>query len=27
VLDKLNNRGRDAIVQHGHQLAKKPNPS
>jgi len=23
VLDKLNNRGRDAIVQHGHQLAKK----
>ncbi len=24
VLDKLNNRGRDAVVQHGHQLAKKP---
>lgn len=23
VLDKLNNRGRDAVVQHGHQLAKK----
>lgn len=25
VLDKLNNRGRNAIVQHGHQLGgKKP---
>jgi DNA polymerase IV len=23
VLDKLNNRGRNAVVQHGHQLAKK----
>jgi DNA polymerase-4 len=23
VLDKLNHQGRDAIVQHGHQLAKK----
>lgn len=24
VLDKLNNRGRESVVQHGHQLAKKP---
>lgn len=24
VLDRLNRRGRDAVVQHGHQLAKKP---
>ncbi|HYD85767.1 MAG TPA: DNA polymerase IV [Opitutus sp.] len=24
VLDRLNNRGRAAVVQHGHQLAKKP---
>lgn len=24
VLDKLNNRGRDAVVQHGHQLGKRP---
>lgn len=23
VLDKLNNRGRDAVVQHGHQLARR----
>ncbi|HYP17220.1 MAG TPA: DNA polymerase IV, partial [Opitutus sp.] len=24
VLDRLNQRGRLAVVQHGHQLAKKP---
>jgi hypothetical protein len=24
VLDQLNRGGRDAIVQHGHQLEKKP---
>ena len=24
VLDRLNNRGRNAVVLHGHQLAKKP---
>jgi len=24
VLDRLNDRGRTAVVQHGHQLAKKP---
>jgi DNA polymerase-4 len=24
VLDKLNRRGRESVVQHGHQLAKKP---
>jgi DNA polymerase-4 len=23
VLDKLNNRGRTAVVQHGHQLGAK----
>ena len=27
VLDRLNNRGRSAIVQHGHQLAKPQPPS
>ena len=24
VLDRLNDRGRAIVVQHGHQLAKKP---
>jgi DNA polymerase IV len=27
VIDQLNHRGSDAIVQRGHQLAKKPDPS
>jgi DNA polymerase-4 len=27
VLDRLNDRGRNAVVQHGHQLAKRPEHS